>query len=64
MRLKFQCSPGRFFAANNVKIILAQLLLNYEIQPFTNRPPNVAIGDMSVVPVTATMMIRKRDLKA
>ncbi|KAJ6595156.1 cytochrome P450 [Mycena vulgaris] len=56
--------PGRFFAANNVKMILAQLLLDYEIQPFAIRPPNVAIGDMSVVPVTATMMIRKRDLKA
>ncbi|KAJ6585924.1 cytochrome P450 [Mycena capillaripes] len=56
--------PGRFFAANNVKIILAQLLLDYEIQPFATRPPNVAIGDMSVVPVDATMMIRKRDLKA
>ncbi|KAJ7025237.1 cytochrome P450 [Mycena alexandri] len=56
--------PGRFFAANNVKMILAQLLLDYEIRPFATRPPNVAIGDMSVVPVTATMMIRKRDLKA
>ncbi|KAJ7648218.1 cytochrome P450 [Mycena polygramma] len=52
--------PGRFFAANNVKMILVQLLLNYEIQPFATRPPNMAIGDMSVVPVDATMMIRKR----
>ncbi|KAJ7460275.1 cytochrome P450 [Mycena latifolia] len=56
--------PGRFFAANNVKMILAQLLLDYEIKPFTTRPPNVAIGDMSVVPVDAKMMVRKRDLKA
>lgn len=53
-------SPGRFFAANNVKMILAQVLLDYEIQPFGTRPPNIAIGDMSVVPVDATMMIRKR----
>ncbi|KAF8214831.1 cytochrome P450, partial [Mycena galopus ATCC 62051] len=33
------CS-GRFFAANNVKLILAHLLINYEIQPFAVRPPN------------------------
>ncbi|KAJ7869028.1 cytochrome P450 [Mycena leptocephala] len=52
--------PGRFFAANNVKMILVQLLLDYEIQPFGTRPPNMAIGDMSVVPVDAMMMIRKR----
>ncbi|KAJ7880796.1 cytochrome P450 [Mycena olivaceomarginata] len=31
--------PGRFFAANNVKMILAQMLLDYEIQPFGYAPP-------------------------
>jgi hypothetical protein len=41
-------------------MILVQLLLDYEIQPFGMRPPNMAIGDMSVVPVDAMMMIRKR----
>ncbi|THU95307.1 cytochrome P450, partial [Dendrothele bispora CBS 962.96] len=56
--------PGRFFAANNIKIILAHLLLNYEVQPFESRPPNMSIGDISVVPVKATMRIRKRDAKA
>ncbi|KAF5366267.1 hypothetical protein D9758_005804 [Tetrapyrgos nigripes] len=56
--------PGRFFAANNIKLILAHLLLNYEIQPFETRPPNMSIGDISVVPVKATMMIRKREVKA
>ncbi|KAJ7839961.1 hypothetical protein B0H14DRAFT_2587708 [Mycena olivaceomarginata] len=55
--------PGRFFPANNVKMILAQLLFDYEIEPFAARPPNFAIGDMSVVPVDATMVIRKRELK-
>jgi len=55
--------PGRFFAANNVKIILAHLLLNYDVQPFDTRPPNISIGDISVVPVKATMMVRRRDIK-
>jgi hypothetical protein len=44
-------------------MILAQLLFDYEIEPFAARPPNVAIGHMSVVPVDATMVIRKRELK-
>ncbi|KAJ7325872.1 cytochrome P450, partial [Mycena albidolilacea] len=49
--------PGHFFAVNNVKMILAQPLLDYEIQPFAARPPNVAIGDMSVILIDPTMMI-------
>ncbi|KAJ7755767.1 cytochrome P450 [Mycena olivaceomarginata] len=56
--------PGRFFAANNIKMILAQILLNYDIQPFPSRPPNISLGDISVVPVKAKMMIRRRNVKA
>ncbi|KAJ6454267.1 cytochrome P450 [Mycena vitilis] len=55
--------PGRFFAANNIKMILAQILLNYDIQPFPSRPPNISLGDISVVPVRAKMMIRRRNVK-
>ncbi|KAJ7859036.1 cytochrome P450 [Mycena olivaceomarginata] len=55
--------PGRFFAANNIKMILAQILLNYDIQPFPSRPPNISLGDISVVPVEAKMMIRRRNVK-
>jgi cytochrome P450 len=40
-------SPGRFFAANSVKMILAHILINYEIQPFAKRPPNVSFGGSS-----------------
>ncbi|KAJ7053953.1 cytochrome P450, partial [Mycena amicta] len=53
------CS-GRFFASNNVKLILAHLLINYEIQPFAVRPPNPWFSDMQVVPTDATMVIRRR----
>ncbi|KAJ7730246.1 cytochrome P450 [Mycena maculata] len=55
--------PGRFFAANNIKMILAQILLNYDIQAFPSRPPNISLGDISVVPVKAKMMIRRRGVK-
>lgn len=57
-------SPGRFFAANNIKMILAHLLLNYDVQPFDTRPPNISIGDISVVPVNANMTVRRREFKA
>ena len=50
----------RFFATNNIKLILAHLLLNYDVQPFPARPPNISLGDISVVPVKATMRIRRR----
>ncbi|KAJ6578775.1 cytochrome P450, partial [Mycena vulgaris] len=56
--------PGRFFAANNIKMILAQMLLNYDIKQFPSRPPNISLGDISVVPVKAKMMIRRRIVKA
>ncbi|CAL1703350.1 unnamed protein product [Somion occarium] len=56
--------PGRHFAVNNIKMILAQLLLNYDVKPFDTRPPNFSIGDLSVVPVKARMKIRRRQIKA
>ncbi|KAJ7185259.1 cytochrome P450 [Mycena filopes] len=52
--------PGRFFAANNLKLILAHLLINYEIQPFSKRPENIPVGDILAVPRTAEMFIRRR----
>lgn len=56
----FVLSPGRFFAANNLKIMFAHLLLNYEVEPFETRPPNISIDVISVVPMTAKMRIRRR----
>jgi len=61
---QFQFSPGRFFAANNIKMVLAHILLNYDIQPFTHRPHNISLGDISVVPVKAKMMVKPRERKA
>ncbi|KAH8824882.1 cytochrome P450 [Flagelloscypha sp. PMI_526] len=52
--------PGRVFAVQNIKLILAHLLLNYDIEPFAARIPNFSIGDINVVPVDAQMRIRKR----
>ncbi|KAF2397290.1 cytochrome P450 [Trichodelitschia bisporula] len=32
--------PGRFFAANQLKLLLAHILLKYDIAPIPTRPPN------------------------
>ncbi|KAF9269898.1 cytochrome P450 [Marasmius fiardii PR-910] len=52
--------PGRFFAANELKLIMANLLLNYEIQPMPTRPPNEQLGDVKIPARKQTMMIRRR----
>ncbi|KAK7041459.1 hypothetical protein VNI00_009325 [Paramarasmius palmivorus] len=52
--------PGRFFAANELKLILAHLVMNYEIQPIETRPPNTPLGDVNIPPLKATMKIRRR----
>jgi cytochrome P450 len=57
-------SPGRFFAANQLKLILAHLLLTYDVQPLPARPPNTPLGDVMIPPLRATMRIRRRVVKA
>jgi len=54
--------PGRFFASNEIKVILMEVLRRYDIQlmPGTERPKNLQ-SDMSlVVDPTAKIQIRKR----
>ncbi|KAI9147091.1 Ent-kaurene oxidase [Paramyrothecium foliicola] len=54
--------PGRFFAANEIKMILAVLLQNYEIQNppgVTERHPNQLHGAQSLPDPTKPIMVRK-----
>ncbi|KAL2169229.1 hypothetical protein VTG60DRAFT_6309 [Thermothelomyces hinnuleus] len=52
--------PGRFFAANELKLILAHLVLNYDIELGGSRPRNSWLGLNRVPPLQATIRIRKR----
>ncbi|KAF7321037.1 hypothetical protein HMN09_00190900 [Mycena chlorophos] len=52
--------PGRFFAINDIKLMMGHLLLNYEIAPRPRREPNISLGDIAIVPESATMQIRRR----
>ena len=56
------CSPGRFFAASEIKAIFAHIVLNYDIK-FENdgaRPEDVWFGNAIIPNPTAKVLFRKR----
>ncbi|KAG9251502.1 cytochrome P450 [Emericellopsis atlantica] len=52
--------PGRFFASNEIKMMLAYLLLHYDIEHQESRPRNVWFGMNRIPPMKATLRMRKR----
>ncbi|KAI0640078.1 cytochrome P450 [Trametes polyzona] len=58
--------PGRFFAANELKAMLAYLVLNYDIKlpGDGKRPANLYWGPTVVASPTAQVLFRKRQTKA
>lgn len=58
-----QVCPGRVFAGNTIKILLSQLLLNYDIQyPLgTGKPPRLSFPNGSVQPdMKVQFLVRQR----
>lgn len=56
-------SPGRFFAANELKAMLAYIVVNYDVK-FEDegvRPPNMWLGLTILPDPTATVLFRKRE---
>ena len=53
--------PGRFFVALEMKMLLAYMVMNYEIEPLTTRPPNTWLGQTLMPPAKATIRIRRRE---
>jgi len=53
-------SPGRFFAANQLKLLLASILLNYDIEPIAERPPNPWLNNSIGPPIWSKIRIRRR----
>lgn len=56
---KSQC-PGRFFAVDELKMVLAHILIYYEVQHIPQRPPNIMISSQSIPPLTASIKVRPR----
>lgn len=54
--------PGRFFAANELKAMMAHLILNYDIKMENEgvRPPNVSFALACVPNMSAKVMFRRR----
>lgn len=54
-------SPGRFFAANELKAMLAHIVTEYDVkfEDGTPHPKNTIIGS-TVVPANADVLFRKR----
>lgn len=52
--------PGRFFAANELKLMLAHMLLHYDFEMKGSRPENKWMGTTMIPPMDATMRVRKR----
>lgn len=51
--------PGRFFASNEMKLMLSFILQNYEIEPLEQRPENVWVHDVAIPP-EVNLRVRRR----
>jgi len=52
--------PGRFLIAIEVKMMLAYMVMNYDIEPLAARPPNSWFGQMCIPPTKATIRVRRK----
>ncbi|KAB5557998.1 cytochrome P450 [Coniochaeta sp. 2T2.1] len=48
--------PGRWFAARLLKLMIAYIVLHYDIKPLGHRPENISFGDASIPSFTTTIM--------
>lgn len=52
--------PGRFFVGQELKMVFANLLLNYDIKPIAERPKTEWLGSVALPPMKATIEVRRR----
>jgi hypothetical protein len=53
-------SPARHFAVHFLKMIVAYIVLNYDIDHLDKRPDNMIWGEHMLVPPSATVRVRRR----
>ena len=53
--------PGRYLVAAEVKMMLAYMVLNYEIEPLAARPANQWFGQSTVPSTNASIRVRRRE---
>lgn len=54
------CSPGRFFANSLLKILLAHIVMMYDIEPIQERPSNPWLNNTIGPPIGAMVKVRRR----
>ena len=54
-------SPGRFFVSHELKMLLAYMVMNYEVQYLPQRPPNTWFGPMVIPPMKATIKVKRKE---
>jgi hypothetical protein len=54
-------SPGRFFAAQQLKLVLAYIALNYDIKPIPFRPTNLWFVNTQGPPLDSKISVRRRE---
>ena len=59
VRLTF-ASPGRWFAALQLKLMLAYIVSHYDIQPLKHRPLNRNLGQNIIPPLSGTINVKRR----
>lgn len=53
--------PGRFFVSLELKMLLAYMVMNYEVEPLATRPPNTWFGQYHIPPLKAKIKVRRRE---
>jgi cytochrome P450 len=54
------CSPGRFFAINEIKAVIAFMLLRYDFKLDGVRPPNLEFRGTIMPSTTGKIQFRRR----
>lgn len=52
--------PGRFFAQQELKLLISYLVMYYEVEELPERPANREMGGTGMPPATATLRVRRR----
>ncbi|KAI4241677.1 MAG: hypothetical protein L6R42_011202 [Xanthoria sp. 1 TBL-2021] len=53
--------PGRFFIAVEIKLMLAYMVINYEIEPLVQRPRNRWLGGIRLPPTKTMIRVKRRE---
>ncbi|KAJ5041685.1 uncharacterized protein L3040_005257 [Drepanopeziza brunnea f. sp. 'multigermtubi'] len=53
--------PGRFFASQQLKLVVAYIALNYDIEPLASRPDNLWLVGSQGPPMDVNVRIRRRE---